>query len=150
MRALAVGSRVEIPEDASFPAMQRPQYKNISLAHLQSLRWSLYGGAVAPNEAGMWVEAALRFCELNVWRLDRRMRGKWGAAAAPATVATAALLLEGHLVYSDPRLLNTVLKIRKSRLFRSVRRTHATEGIAALAAAVADVSDECVQRYSQP
>lgn len=149
LRALAAGSVSAIPEDLSLPPAQRGQYKNLSLIDLRAIRWSLYRGGPLSSRSEEWVEVALRFCELNIWRLDWSMRQKWGTAARLGIVGTAALLLEGHLVYRDPRLLNTVLKIHGSGLFRSARQAHPPDGIAALAAAVTDVSDKCVQHYRQ-
>ena len=131
------------------PTALRTQYKNLTLVELQGLRWSLYVGSPLTRQSGVWVEGVLRFCELNMWCLDRRMREQWGKSATLGTVATAALLLEGHLVYGDSRLLNAVLKIRKSRLFRRAKKPQSHNVVAALAVAVGDISEECVQRYHQ-
>jgi hypothetical protein len=149
LRVLADAAPSEVSAFASRTATTTHPFKSLSLKDLQELRRQFYSGVQPSHETVSWLEAILRFCELNMWRFDLRMREKWGDARVPGTVATAALLLEGHLVLGDPRFLNTVLKIRGSRVFRMGLRAGASNDIAMLAAAIADVSDTRVQLYQK-
>jgi len=121
LKMLAVGNSPKLNYSAVIPTHERPFYKHLTIAELQSLRCLIYQN----QPQGLffiepWFEAALRFCEVNMWHLEKRMSELWGHDKAPSlTVLTTAFLLEIYLVKQDLRFLNTVLKIQRSRFFPS-------------------------------
>jgi len=147
LRALATGRCAQGDWPFGVPMRTRPLYKTLSVADLQALRSYIYQGKRVA-EAEPWLEAIMRSCEVNMWRLARLMREVWGRDAAPTmTVVTAACLLEASLVREDLRFLNTVLKLRASRLFPPLQRNDTTIGSSlALAMAVHELSDWQVEQ----
>lgn len=98
---------------------RRPAYRELTSAELQQLRCALYAPE-PPAVARPWLEAMMRFCEVNLWRIERCMRDIWGKDAAPAlTVLTAACLLECAVSTADARFLNTVIKLKQTKFFPS-------------------------------
>ena len=119
LRGLAAGNNQKVTCFSSIRADARPLYKNLSVIDLRELRCCLYQNRQqGVLEIKPWIEATVRFSEVNFWCFKRRMRELWGREMAPAlTVITAAFLLEAHLVTADFRFLNTVLKLRTLRFF---------------------------------
>ena len=119
LKILASGVSHKFNYCATIPNHERQYYKNLTIADFQSLRCFIYQNQ--PGELLLiepWFEAILRFCEVNIWNLEKRMSEIWGYERAPSvTVLTTAFLLEIYLVKQDLRFLNAVLKIKKSRFF---------------------------------
>lgn len=147
LRALAAGRFTQGNWPFGVPILTRPLYKTLSVADLQALRGCIYRGKRI-TEAGPWFEAIMRSCEVNMWRLERFMSEVWGRDAAPTlTVVTAACLLEVGMVSDDLRFLNTVLKLRASRLLPPLKRNDAKIGSSlALAMAVHELSNWQVEK----
>ncbi|MEN8130906.1 MAG: hypothetical protein ABFS45_12080 [Pseudomonadota bacterium] len=131
----------------NLPSGEQPLYKNMSLGELQSLRCCIYRDKNI-EEINDWLEATIRFCEVNMWRLERRMVEVWGRrVAATLTVLTTACLLEAGIVSGDFRFVNTVLKLRNSSFFPSPRHfrgkmNHTLE----LAKVIIEISDRLVDQ----
>ena len=119
LKMLAIGNSPKINCNSAIPTHERTFYKYLTINELQSLRCSLYQNH--PDELSTlepWFEAVLRFCEVNMWRLEKRMSELWGSdKASYATTLTSAFLLEIYLAKEDLRFFNAVLKIQRSRIF---------------------------------
>lgn len=149
LRDLAAGKPPRIEPHCLMSDDNRPLYRNLSVVELQSLRCCTYVSQVQDvRDAWVWIEATLRFCEVNCSSLEQRFSELWGRDMAPTLmVLTLALLLEAYLASGDLRFLNTVIKLRTSRLFPQRKFVKsATNEILGLAKAVYDVSDLAVEQ----
>ena len=121
-------------------------YQHICICDIQAVRARLYL-CQDINVVRPFLDAAVRFCEVNMWRLMKRMCEVWGRrAAGSAAVLTGACLLEGFLVDRDARFLGTVLKIVETPLFPSQRRIQAEDREILLLAGV--VKEQCIATLS--
>lgn len=132
------------------PAKNKILYKEITVAELQGLRCFLYKNKKVGNASGL-LEATMRFCEVNLWKLQKRMVEKWGHKyAATLTVITAAYLLEASLVTSDLRFLNTVLKMQHSHGFPPKKKyTLRTSQTLALAKVIVEVNNRKIKELGE-
>ena len=105
----------------------RVLFKNLTVTDVQSVRARLYQ-ARKIGDAGPSVDAAVRFCEVNMWHLRKRMKQLWGRESGSLAILTGACLVEAFLVSADPRLLNTTVKLVKSTAFPSARILRSPRG----------------------
>lgn len=144
LKMLSAGNYPKLNCSAVIPVHKRIFYKHLTIAELQSLRCLIYQNQ--SNELvdiEPWFEATLRFCEVNMWCLEKRMSELWGRDKAPAvTVLTTALMLETYLMNKDLRFLNAVLKMQRSPFFPSQQVLKNTKGaIIDLSIVIYDVVD---------
>jgi hypothetical protein len=128
----------------------KPTYRRLTIQELQQIRRTLYSRSTDDwTRAGL--ESMLRFCEINMFDLHRRMTAVWGSDLAPtAAVLTSACLIEAAIVNRDPRFLNAVLKIRGKRsLFPSWAKMNGERGnrVIDLASAIVSASEAMCENW---
>ena len=92
-----------------------PTIHALSHALIESLRCRLYAENDVTGAKG-WIEKLLRYCEVNVWRLRKVLRKKYGQRAHCLLVNLAALFADAYLVTNDLRYLNILLKLSRMPL----------------------------------
>ena len=93
-------------------SLETPSFYQLTHDKLISLRLMIYKN-IHSNELDRWVEKLIRFIEINLSSLKKKVRHQWNSIDIARLVClhVSALLLDFAIFKDDLRCLNTVLKI---------------------------------------
>lgn len=100
------------------PAAPRTPVMEWDISVLEGLRVRLSADGAKDAEIIQALECLLRFVEINLWRLKKRLHQVWGRRYLFAHANIAELFVRAHAVTGDVRFLNVALKLRDVRGMR--------------------------------